>query len=275
MQNEWSDEVLEETPSRVTKLLSGIGALAEVRTQLGNAGMSDADIDEGRKLLMASLATPGDGAARAENDTESARAQRDAVAELDAWDEPNFARYKAALARRVPSVGLVLFVGLEPAQGVASVMGVATLLARLDGCELHAGAERGKGTANAKAAAVAFVDVSKGDCKAALDLLAKRGLDRGERDRLGALVATALGPTEVLAETHASAKAPQDAREARREAQRALRAWYEEWSATARAVVKKRVSLIRLGLAKRKAPGTKKPSVAKTTPAPSPAVRVA
>ncbi|APR75031.1 Hypothetical protein A7982_00377 [Minicystis rosea] len=33
-----------------------------------------------------------------------------------------------------------------------------------------------------------------------------------------------------------------------------LRAWYDEWSTTARAVVKKRVYLIRLGLATRKAP---------------------
>jgi hypothetical protein len=40
----------------------------------------------------------------------------------------------------------------------------------------------------------------------------------------------------------------------RREALAKLRAWFDEWAATARAVIKKRSYLIRLGLAARKSP---------------------
>ncbi|WP_437723204.1 hypothetical protein [Sorangium sp. So ce861] len=39
-----------------------------------------------------------------------------------------------------------------------------------------------------------------------------------------------------------------------------LRGWFDEWSTTARAVIKKRGYLIRLGLANRKAPQRKSPA---------------
>jgi hypothetical protein len=76
-------------------------------------------------------------------------------------------------------------------------------------------------------------------------LLAKRGLAAKERDRLQSLVEVALGPTETLA-----APAPDSG--ARRQKLVALRGWFDEWSSAARAVVKKRGYLIRLGLATRK-----------------------
>src|SRR4051812_42755432 len=44
----YSDEVLEQTPERVTKFLSGLGAVPTIRTLLAQAGMSDDDIIEGR-----------------------------------------------------------------------------------------------------------------------------------------------------------------------------------------------------------------------------------
>ena len=54
----YTQETLEATPERVTKLLTGIGALPTVRTLMGEAAMTDADIDEGRVLLLACLAAP-------------------------------------------------------------------------------------------------------------------------------------------------------------------------------------------------------------------------
>src|SRR5262245_61698334 len=96
----YSDEVLEQTPERATKFLSGLGAVPTIRTLLAQAGMSDDDIIEGRTLLLAVLAAPR--SPEAVRDTDKAKAQRAAVAELDQWDEPNFARFQAALLRRFP-----------------------------------------------------------------------------------------------------------------------------------------------------------------------------
>src|SRR4051794_1074842 len=106
---DYSDEVLEATPERATKLLTGIGAVATIRTLLFPAGMSNPDIAEGRTLLLACLAKPQE--AGPEMDTEGARAQRAAVAELDEWDEPNFARIGATLTRRFPDAGEYVFRG--------------------------------------------------------------------------------------------------------------------------------------------------------------------
>lgn len=252
---QWSEEVLEETPSRVTRFISGVGALAVVRTQLEGAGMTDADIEEGTKLLMACLgSTP---AVAAPQDSGSAKRQREAVATLDAWDEPNFARYQAALDRRFPAVGERVFRDLVAGTGAAAVQGVATFLLRIDGCE-HA-ARKGEDKKVSEAvttAAEAFHDVPAAACKGAVELLAQRGLDRDERKRLAGLVQVALGNTESI-ELAPAAEAARTAK--RREAQRALKAWFEEWSTTARAVVPRRDHLIRLGLAKRKAPAPKKP----------------
>jgi hypothetical protein len=87
---DFTAQTLEETPARVAKFLLGIGAVATIRTQLAAAGMTSDDLLEGRKLLLACLAQPEGMAPIA--DSEDAKATRAAVAELDAWDEPNFAR---------------------------------------------------------------------------------------------------------------------------------------------------------------------------------------
>jgi hypothetical protein len=119
------------------------------------------------------------------------------------------------------------------------VLGVATLLDRLDALEKSP--ER-KATRKAD--------------QAALDTLTKRGISTAERARLRALVTTAT----------TAAKSEEDASDAAddgvpNEALLKLHAWYGEWSEVARAVIKRRDHLIRLGLAKRKktakgSPGT-------------------
>ncbi|WP_437645984.1 hypothetical protein [Sorangium sp. So ce362] len=227
---EYSDAVLETTPERATKFLMGIGAVAAIRTLMAGAGMTDDDIIEGRALLLDVLAAPRKTGASA--DTDDARAQRAATGELDQWDEPNFARYAAALRRRFPEVHAHVFKDLAPSTGTASVQGVATFLARLDALENGAAPDRA-GMKQSDKKAVAF--------------LATRGLEKAERKRLQGLVDVALGPTSPL-------PAPTELPEAahRREALVKLRAWFDEWATTARAVIKKRGYLIRLGLANRK-----------------------
>ncbi|MGK3988288.1 hypothetical protein WME99_34925 [Sorangium sp. So ce136] len=235
---DYSNEVLEATPERATKFLTGMGAVAAIRTMMAEAGMTDDDIVEGRTLLLDVLAAPRKSSAA--SDTADARAQRAATAELDQWDEPNFARYGAALRRRFPDVHAYVFKDLSPSTGTAAVQGVATFLTRLDVLESGADPDRA---------------ATKQSDKKAVAFLATRGLDKAERKRLQNLVGVALGPTSPLPE---QAELPETAR--RREALSQLRGWFDEWSTTARAVVKKRGYLIRLGLANRKAPQRKTPA---------------
>ncbi|XYH96374.1 hypothetical protein ACMHYB_52790 [Sorangium sp. So ce1128] len=235
---EYSNEVLEATPERATKFLTGMGAVAAIRTMMAEAGMIDDDILEGRTLLLDVLAAPRKSSATP--DTADARAQRAATTELDQWDEPNFARYGAALRRRFPDVHAYVFKDLSPSTGTAAVQGVATFLTRLDALESGADPDR--------------VATQQSD-KKAVAFLATRGLDKAERKRLQGLVGVALGPTSPLPE---QTELPETAR--RREALSKLRGWFDEWSTTARAVVKKRGYLIRLGLANRKAPQRNTPA---------------
>ncbi|WP_437673654.1 hypothetical protein [Sorangium sp. So ce131] len=235
---EYSNEVLEATPERATKFLTGMGAVAAIRTAMADAGMTDDDILEGRTLLLDVLAAPRKTSAPP--DTDDARAQRAATTELDQWDEPNFARYGAALRRRHPDVYVYVFKDLAPSTGTAAVQGVATFLTRLDALE--------NGTDSDRAGA-------KQSDKKAVAFLATRGLDKAERKRLKGLVDVALGPTSPLPP---QAEIPETTR--RHEALSRLRGWFDEWSTTARAVIKKRGYLIRLGLASRKAPQRKAPA---------------
>jgi hypothetical protein len=221
----YAEEVLEEAPARATRLLQGIGAVPMIRTALAQAGMTDAHIVEGRALLLACLAEPAPPASA--RDTEQERAQQAAVTELDAWDEPNYARYGAALKRNFPAAYGYVFKDLKASTGPRAVQGVATFLQRVtalkDGSDpQRAGSERK-------------------DREAVL-LLESRGLTTEERVRLKALVDVATRPT-------AAPSPPQSALdEARMRKLDELRAWYDEWSATATAVVKKRDYLVRLGL---------------------------
>ena len=234
----YSAQILEATTEKATKLLSGIGAVASIRTLMSEAGMTDQAIIEGRDLLFACLAAPR--GITAAQDTDSARAQRAAKAELDQWDEPNFGRFGATLKRHHPSAGGYVFADLSPSTGDAAVHGVATFLTRIDALEAGSDPDR-QGT--------------KKDDKKAVELLATRGLDKAERARLRKLVDVALGPTAKLSEQPA-AQTP----EQRVQALTRLREWYDEWAATARAVVKKKSYRIRLGLANRKV-GVRKPKI--------------
>ncbi len=234
----YSQQILEVTPDKATRLLSGIGAVATIRTLLSEAGMTDQAIIEGRDLLFACLAAPrGLSAAQ---DTDDAKAQRAAKAELDQWDEPSFGRFGATLKRHHPGAEAYVFGDLSASTGDAAVHGVAMFLTRIDALEAGSDPDR-SGT--------------KKDDKKAVELLATRGLDKAERARLRKLVNVALGPTATLPDGPA-AQTP----EQRVQALTRLREWYDEWAATARAVVKKKSYRIRLGLANRKV-GVRKPKI--------------
>ena len=150
-----------------------------------------------------------------------------AIVQLDADDERIHTIADACLKHRMPTVHAALLDGLEP----GSVVYTAQLVSRV-------GALR-QGT---------LPDVTEEQAEQALALLAARGLDEDAWARLAALVAQAQTASTEEAPTPATSRAELEA------ALRKARAFYDEWSAIARAVITRRDHLILLGLATRRSP---------------------
>jgi hypothetical protein len=221
-------ETLQEAPLRALKLLRAIGTSLPIRASLAARGYGDDDHAEGWSLLHAASGfSPGNEAETIDVGV------RDAIRELDAWDEDGFRIVRASLERRYPAIAATVLDGIGPSTGPASIVGVATLLDRLDG--LAKGKDK--------------------DGHAAIALLAKRGIDGDERKRLRALVdAAQTAPEDGVADVATNAAARRAADDAHLRSLAALRAWHEEWAAIARASIKRRDHLILMGLANRKSP---------------------
>ncbi len=227
---------LEETPSRVFEFLRGINRVAAIRHALAERGFDQAAYNEGWHLV---LKVSGYNPPKQEvlyNEEPNA-----AQVELDQWDEGGFRIIKASLSRHHPAQAAFVLDGLGPSQGFAAVAGVSTLLDRLDALESSPARE-----------------ATRQEDLAALELLARRGIDKAERLRLRGLVQKV---------TQASAVVPSPTGSAEEKEQDyiasliALRSWFEEWSEVARVVIRRRDWLILLGLARRKRPkGTPEPS---------------
>lgn len=231
----YSRQVLEETPARVLQFLGGVGTSSLIRGALAKVDYGEKDHQEGWSLLHRASGYQAPA-------TEPAidRAAADAIAELDAWDEPHFRLARAALERRYPEQAEFLFSGLEPAAGAAAILSVKTFLDRLDALEGKAkGRDPGdKARKQADAAAVA--------------LLAGRRISGEERARLRKLIATAEKGVKPDTSLDQLAATGEKQAEARLQALVDLRAWFDEWAETARVVIKRRDQLIRLGLARRR-----------------------
>lgn len=230
-----SRQVLDDTPRRVLKFLSGLSTNDTIRALLEARGYSNDDHQEGWRLLLAVTGYKRNDAADAFVPTIN-KVVRDAITELDAWDEPNFRVIRAALERRHPDQATFVFANdLSAAQGAAAVLSVATLLDRLDA--LDQSDERKK--------------TRKAD-HAALETLSKRGITAAERKRLRALVDVvrnaerSSAPAAVVSPRSEAAAPPTD------DQRLALYEWFREWAEIARATVRRKDYLILLGLAKRK-----------------------
>jgi hypothetical protein len=167
-----------------------------------------------------------------------------ALTELETWQGPGFIRARAALAHMFPPQEKYVFA--EIAMGAAggnAIAFVATFLDRLDA--LESSADR-KSTRKAD--------------HAALEVLAKRGIDKAVRSHLRQLV-------DITSTDAIPAAPPAELTRKRHEALVALYRWLKDWSDTARTVIARRDHLIRLGLARRRSP-RKKATIVKTTPAP-------
>lgn len=221
---EISTRVLEETPSRVVPFLRAIATRFEIRAAMMAAGYTDGEHATAWRLVL--LASGYVSAAPPQSDDQRARA---AIAEIDAWDEPGFRRVRAALGRLHPEQNEFVFRGISAARGANALVSVGMLLDRLDLLEN-----------DPSRAATREAD------RAALSTLEARGIGKAERARLRELLDTVLSVKQpVLPEAAPSA-------EEREAALRELRAWYIDWSETARAVIHRRDHLILMGLAHRR-----------------------
>jgi hypothetical protein len=211
-----SDEIL----ARCVLFLKALGTFLPLRVALARNGYTADEHELGWKLLH--KATGFFAPFPTENEVGTVQ---EAIAELDAADEPLFRRARAALGRLHPRQEQFVFDGLEPATGAAAVDSIERFLERLR--ELEAGASR--------------ASTREAD-QAALRTLAQRGVDESERERLRGLV-------RMARQTPEQATSTQSADELARDID-AVCAWYLDWSETARSVVTRRDHLIRLGLAK-------------------------
>lgn len=210
---------LDALPARAAHFIHGVVTTPAVRATLALAGLSRADLDDGRARLAACLADVEHDGTRRDPDDE----RRAALAELNAWDEPAFARFGAALKQHAPSAHAYVFAGLAPsADADEASRAIATFLSRVGSLE---------------------VDGVTADDRQAVDLLDARGLTHDVRGKLLTLVAAAMRPCSP---SEVPGAPPSGAAHVARLTD--LRAWYEEWADTARALIKSRSVLARLGL---------------------------
>lgn len=220
--------------------LRAVGTAAPIRAALAKAGYTEEEHALGWSLLH-KVSGYSAKMPKAVEDTSA----RDAMAELDALDEGLFRRVRAALRRLHPDQEAYVFSDdLGPAQGAGSVISVAALVDRLDG--LQSAPDR---------------KATRKQDQAALATLAARGITPEERKRLRALVETAQRAVEVGGEEAGS----NDSGEREKDLM-ALRAWYLDWSDTARSVISRRDYLIRMGLAQRKKAAKKGPPAEEPKP---------
>lgn len=215
MKKQPSTRVLTATVQRAFQFLHAEGTDAGIRAALLAAGFTPAERAVGWDLLH----RLSNGPAAPVGDGPAAEAEvRGAVRTLDNDGVAFLRRAEAALRRLHPEGAEAVFGGLDALPSVS--LRVAAALDRL-------------GRADA----------------GMLSTLDARGLDAGVRGRLSALLRTVEGGVAL-----APAQAPViDAAQVTREADlAALRAWYADWSTTARACIALRGQLIRLGLAKRR-----------------------
>ncbi len=217
---------LDRTPERVLRFLRSLNQWPALMQQLVLAGYSEEEHEYAWELLHQISAYRKPSHALAEH-------QKQAVAQLDAWDEPNFRRASAALKFRYPDQHAFLFQDLKAEQGDRAILSVRTFLDRVEILEKGTDPKR-QHTAPDDQAAVALLHQRKILSKEILALL---------REWLKAAQSLPDIDPIIQAEQHKAAQQQILTR---------LAIWYEEWSETARTLQLRRSYQISLGIAKRR-----------------------
>lgn len=218
-----SRQTLGNTAARALAFLQVVGADPRIHAALAGVGFTDKDVERGWALLRNVFGASKPGAVTPYNPVASA------IDQLEAWNGPGFLRARAALRHLHPEQESFVFDGLAVGHGAEAVLSVATFLDRC--MQLESGKDR-KPTHKADLAALATLE--------------KRGVTKSERKRLGEMVAIVETQAAPLPEIEPTPVAERDARILE------LRGWLLDWSDTARAVIKRRDQLIRLGIGKRR-----------------------
>jgi hypothetical protein len=203
----------------VVTFLDAVTRNAPIRAALRAGGYGPSDHEEGMLLLLSACPYRGHGL-----DPSQDNPARDATNQLRTWARTHFSRLSAAIDRLHPEASWI-FEGLDTTEPSNAVLGVATLLERLQTLRHEA------------------VDATLG----------KRGLHAQQRQELTELVATAKRATPPRETLPNNAAEPTSA--AVDQARLELYRWYCDWSTTARTLVKRKDLLIRMGLARRRRGG--------------------
>ncbi|MBI4954439.1 MAG: hypothetical protein HY908_20610 [Myxococcales bacterium] len=214
-----SRQTLDEVPARVFKFIMGYAESLAARVALAQKGFDEAEHAYAWSRLQKLGQMP-------RGQVLLDKTVREAVLELDTWDNPNFESILRCLERGFPAQAAFLFENLEATEGAGAVLAVETLLDRLDVLE----------------SGVGRTDTHEADV-AALALLAKRGYPKAELTRLRAL---------VKATKATDAPPPVVSDEERVQILLELYKWLGDWGSQARSAKLGRATLIRLGLAKRR-----------------------
>jgi len=172
---------------------------------------------------------------------------KEVVAELDRWDNSNFAYARAALEHHFPEQAEYIFKELRAKYGARSLLVIKTFLERIrtlrEGLDPHR--EEGREADRAAVRLLEARNIVGPEIERRLDELIERSMN---------LPSEPDGDENPFAMDEA----------AYQELAVAFHAWLKDWRRTARAAIRNRSYLIRLGLTK---PRMKKPA-----PAPEPAV---
>jgi hypothetical protein len=201
--------------SRVLQLLVGLSRNARARRALIAHGLTEAEYEEGWRLLRASATPIFDVAQLPAPNLDPGK-----LSALDAWENKWFPVIRATLGRRAPAVAGFVFHELSQAEGPAVILTVSTFLDRIQALE-----DGTQGTATLEGRDVA------------LQAIVARGLDAAARAEARSLL-QALGQLDT-----SEPPAPIDTEQA----EAALWSWYLEWSQVSQSVIADRKALRALG----------------------------
>jgi hypothetical protein len=237
----YSLTTLEDTPRRALEFLRGVGSSAVIMRIMGQAGYTSEVHQEGLRLLanVASFVEKPGG-------FQSSASQQSAVNEIDAWYKTVFRRVRAAVTRLFPEKAEALYANLDLSLDLDATLAVKIFLDRLGAIEAEGKGKNSSGHALHK-------------------MLVARGFGPKEVHHLRTLIEAA---QEVVTADDPGEEETAAKREARLGTLRELRAWFDDWSETARTVLVRRDHAIRVGLAHRKTRAAR----TVVTPAPAPVV---
>lgn len=255
-----SDDTLSRAPAKALTFILAVGRTPAIWGALTKKGYDSAEHAAGWAKLFAVDPAMAKGA---EAVTSTDPAVTEAFAKIDRWDNDNLPIADVALANRVPEAHAYVFAnGLAPADGAESVRVVATFLDRVDAVEAIAEKPATHAKKPAKDADTpTSPPLTAAQAKAAMEILAARGITPAEREAARAWLATLLKGTETQPDQPSSAPtAPAAPTGSNRAAQVALYNWFTEWSTIARRVIARRDHLFSLGLATKKVDEKKAPA---------------